>query len=150
MEIDAHCPHCKQRFQALVTSQEAPCPHCQKSVVGFPTDRFQDSQGIDQCVVCGCADVYRHRDFNRALGIGLVVIGVVLAYFTYGISLLLVTVIDWWLYRRVGEVVSCYRCGGVYRDVPNIEETPLFNLSLHDYYRSLKAGEAVPRPSGEH
>lgn len=135
MEIQAHCPHCKT-LQSLAWGPGQPlpqCPGCNTPWLDHLTEKL-----TDQCPMCGAAHLYRLRDFNRKLGVALVVIGVALAFFTYGLSLLVVTVLDWLLYKRVKEVASCYRCGVVFRDHPRITEIEPFNLELLDYYRNLK------------
>jgi hypothetical protein len=37
-------------------------------------------------------------------------VGIVLVPFTYGLSLPVFALLDWLLYRRVGNVAVCYRC----------------------------------------
>jgi hypothetical protein len=70
-----------------------------------------------QCAVCSSARLYRQRDFNRFLGIVVVVVGAVLVPFTYGISLPVVFLIDLILYRRVAEMAVCYLCRAEYRGI---------------------------------
>lgn len=139
VEISAKCPHCKMRSELkLARGAEPPCPHCHKPLLENCTEAFSTQALLNQCPVCGCAHLYRQKDFNKKLGVALVAVGVVLAFFTYGLSLLLVTLIDWWLYRRVGEVGCCYECGLLIRDTPTLSTLPAFDLELHDYYRSVK------------
>jgi len=80
--------------------------------------------------------VYQQKDFNRTIGVSLLVVGVILSFWTYGISLLVVTLIDFLLYRFVGNVGVCYQCQSAFRDDPAIARLEPFNLQLHDYYRS--------------
>ncbi|NBV51846.1 hypothetical protein EBR78_11600, partial [bacterium] len=82
--------------------------------------------------------LYQRKDFNQKLGIGLIVLGVVLAYFTYGLSLLLVTGIDWWLSKRIPPMGACYRCKSEFRNSKLIRSMEPFNLQLYDYYRNLR------------
>ena len=74
----------------------------------------------------------------------MVVLGVLLAYFTYGISLLLVALVDWLIYKRVKDVGCCYSCEAQFRDSPMVAKLAPFNLELHDYYRNLKSREQTP------
>ncbi len=134
MEIQAVCPHCKKVGVAHWKEKENIfCPLCQHPWLEFVTEKF-----IDQCAMCGAAHLYRQKDFNRKLGVGLVVLGVAFAYFTYGISLLVVTLVDWLLFKRVGEVGCCYRCNTQYRKSSRIDEMAPFDLELQDYYRNLR------------
>ena len=140
MEIDVLCPHCGARETAHLDqgAESIPCSHCQRNLVEFLTPETREGRELRQCPVCGAAHTYRQKDFNRALGVGLIVVGVALAYFTYGISLVLVTLIDWLLVRRVGEVGCCYQCHAQFRKSPMVSQMEAFNLSLHDYYKNLK------------
>ena len=139
MEIDTICRGCNKRIEFEFSSDsETQCPLCTKPIKIFLTKAISSNSHLDQCLICECEHVYRHRDFNRKLGVALVVIGIALAYFTYGISILVLTAFDFWLYKKVGEVISCYRCGTVYREPPGIDGAEIFNLSLADYYRSLE------------
>ena len=103
MDIDARCPHC-QVFQSVSLekgTERLPCPSCGKNFVEFITEAIENEAHFNQCPVCGSTHSFRQKDFNRKLGVALIVIGVVLAYFTYGISLVVVTLIDWFLVRKV-------------------------------------------------
>lgn len=140
MEVDATCPHCRT-FQSTELPEGAPslaCAKCGENLVAHMPPETQSGKELRQCPVCGAAHTYRQKDFNRVLGVGLIVLGVALAYFTYGISLVVVTLIDWLLVRRVGEVGCCYQCHAQFRKSPIIATMEPFNLSLHDYYRNLK------------
>ena len=94
---------------------------------------------LDRCPVCGCEHLYRQKDFNKRLGVALVVVAVVLAYFTFGLSLLTIALVDWLLFPRIQEVGICYQCKATVRsdnkDV--IGKLPVFELGLHDYYKNL-------------
>ncbi len=131
MEISTDCPLCKTRVE--INSNEA--RHCNEPLLPYATDRFLKEHYLNQCPACGAAHLYRQKDFNRNLGIGLVALGIALAWWTYGISLLIVTVVDWWLYRRVGEVGCCYQCSAQFRGA-EVKHLGLFDLELHDYYRN--------------
>jgi len=95
---------------------------------------------LQPCPVCETEHVYKQKDFNRKLGVLLLLVGIAGSYFTYGLSLLVVALFDWWLYRHVGEVGLCYRCHSQFRGSPEVDALPPFTLQLHDYYKSLKKG----------
>jgi hypothetical protein len=139
-EIEAKCPHCHSVCFLEYPWADAPppCTKCEGELILHPTVTFQNEGRLDQCPVCGGAHLYRQKDFNRRLGVAIVLVGVLFSYFTYGLSLLAVALIDWFIYRRVGEVASCYACGSVYRGFSSVRAVPPFNLSLHDYYRSIR------------
>jgi hypothetical protein len=133
MEISVDCPRCQTRLE--VTDHQA--EHCGQTLFPNATDRFIEAGFLNQCPACGAAHLYRQKDFNRRLGVALVLIGITLAWWTYGISLVVVTLVDWALYRAVGEVGCCYACTTQFRG-PEIAILEPFNLELNDYYRSRK------------
>lgn len=136
MELDAICPHCKDRLTLSALDATTTCPKCKATLLCHPTDQFLSSGTLDQCPLCGCAHLYRQKDFNRRLGIALIVAGVLAAPFTYGVSILLVTLLDFIIYRVVGEVGCCYQCHSVFRETPAIESLGPFQLQLHDHYKN--------------
>ncbi len=139
LEINAKCPHCHQRIELFYDGVAEPkCPECQQGYLPHVTDDLRESQLLTQCAVCGCSDLYRQKDFNRKIGVGLIVVGVCLAFFTYGISLLIVTLIDWALVRKVNEVGLCYLCHAAYRSSDIVGRLPVFDLVLHDHYRNVR------------
>lgn len=90
--------------------------------------------GLVKCPLCGCPDLYRQRDFNRRLGIGIIVVGAVLAPFTHYLSLPLFAAIDFLIYYFVPDVVLCYHCQAALRGYPGAKEIPLFDLNISDKY----------------
>lgn len=131
---DGRCPACGKAFAQAALSPE-PCTGCGRALLTERTDGHSEGK-LDQCAGCGCPDLYRAKDFDRKIGLGLVTAGVIASFWTYGLSLLAVTLLDLWLYRRVGEAAFCYRCGTRYRKWEGIAEVPPFNLVMHDHYRN--------------
>ena len=70
---------------------------------------------IEFCVSCGSKRLYSQKDFNRVLGVGIVVIGAVLSPWTYGLSLVACMAIDYGLYYLVPEITICYACDAIHR-----------------------------------
>jgi hypothetical protein len=138
LKIECRCPHCKALNEFTVGDHHY-CVACGTNLLPHPTEAFTRNCELNQCPVCGGAHVYQQKDFNRKLGIGLLAIGVLLSVVTYGISLLVVTLVDYCLYRFVGDVGICYACQATFRDNAMIPKLPRFDLQLHDYYRSVAA-----------
>lgn len=139
MDFSTLCPHCGNLQEYVLDFfQEYPCSACKKNLFPNASDAFKESFQFNQCPHCGAAHLYRHKDFNRKLGIGLLVIGILLSFWTYGLSLLLVTLVDWWLYKKVKDVGCCYLCHSQFRNGNQVEALSSFDLELYDYYRNLK------------
>ena len=136
MEVICPCPYCKKWME--VETLSAKCAECGRPLFEFITDDLNENKSLSQCPACGCTHMYRQKDFNRAIGVAILVVGIAFAYFTYGISLLVVTLLDWLLFRRVKEVGCCYDCGAQYRKTDLVKTLEPFNLVLHDHYKNRK------------
>ena len=93
---------------------------------------------IIACPVCGCPDVYRQRDFNRKLGVGIVIAGAVLAPFTKFISLIVCALIDFAIYLRIRDVVVCYHCRAIFGRYPGMDKVNPFDLNVSDKYIEIE------------
>lgn len=111
-----HCQHCSRPNRHWVEAdkkdQAVICAFCDTSdyTLKTPDDAF------DICPLCNCRQLYVQKDFNRGLGLVIVLVGIGLVPWTYGLSLPFVAGIDWLLYRRVASMIICYRCGGEFRE----------------------------------
>lgn len=83
------------------------CPHCQHKLgqVTDPADIFA------HCPMCPCRQFYLSKNFNQFLGCLIMGVGIILAFWTYGLSLPVFAFIDWLLFRNVPYILNCYRCG---------------------------------------
>ncbi len=134
LEITFQCEKCKE-WPSTVWLKGRPlkCSSCE-----LVRPLLSEPPKLEPCPVCESEHTYRQKDFNRTFGILLLVIGIATSFFTYGLTLIGVTLFDWWLYRHTGDVGLCYRCNAQFRNSPEIEKLSPFQLSLHDYYKSLK------------
>jgi len=124
------CRHCEWRLESSAADgRSVPCPNCQtdNGVVAPPAESM-----IERCAACSGDDLYVQKDFNRATGIALVVLGAIFVPWTWGISLLLVTIADFALYRILKDVEVCYACRAVHRSYPLNPEWKPFDLATHD------------------
>ncbi len=87
---------------------------------------------IERCAACAHDQLYFQKDFNRKTGIALVVLGSIFVPWTWGLSLLGVTILDYAVWRMVKDVVVCYRCQAVHRGYPVPEWIKQFDLVTHD------------------
>ena len=123
------CDQCEKRLAREAEEAARPCDHCgaASSVVAPPANAV-----IDRCAACDHDQLYFQKDFNRATGITLVVIGAIFVPWTYGLSLLGVTILDYIVWRMVKDVIVCYHCQAVHRGyAPNPALKP-FDLVIHD------------------
>jgi len=84
---------------------------------------LENEHFVRNCVGCGHDTLYVQKDFNRTLGVAIVVAGSLASlYFfsksrpVYGMLALFVSAgIDFLIYSLVGEVTVCYACHAIYR-----------------------------------
>ncbi|HEX3554253.1 MAG TPA: hypothetical protein VIA62_13585 [Thermoanaerobaculia bacterium] len=150
MRIRTQCRDCGLPFPAVLDSAtaELACPNCGQ-VRPVSREGWTDAPDgrVETCPLCGCRHLYRQRDFNRALGCGLVVVGALLVPWTFGLSLAVCGLIDLWLYRRLKDVVVCYRCDTVYRDARPAPRQSEVDLLKHDVLKYGKTWEPTQGPS---
>ncbi len=117
MQILFHCPHCDlpMRISRWETLENFQCPACQKPIP--TTIREENKKGliIDHCLVCNCDKMFVQKAFDRNLGLAVVLVGIILSFWTYGISLLVVALIDLILYKTLKPMAVCYFCDAEFR-----------------------------------
>lgn len=106
--IARHCSKCKT-YQSIewTDQQEFHCPEC-KEEWGH-VHNLEDM--FDRCPICPCRQFYLSKDFNQLMGCAVMLCGIVLVPWTYGLSLPVFAGIDWLLHKRVPYLINCYRCG---------------------------------------
>ncbi|MEE2776271.1 MAG: hypothetical protein VYE73_05855 [Acidobacteriota bacterium] len=149
MRIRTQCTECGLPFPAVldpasVKLQVIACPNCDMSRP-VTTAGWKDKT-VEACPLCGCKHLYRQRDFNRAWGCGLVAIGAVFVPWTYGLSLVALSLVDFLLYRRIGNSVVCYKCDTVYRDATPLKRQSDFDLLKHDVLKYGKTWDDTRTP----
>lgn len=87
------------------------------------------------CRACGAADLYLQKDFPRRWAVAIVVFGMAASFWTYGLSLLVVALIDFILFRRTRWMAVCYRCRAEYRGFKSNPTHKEFDRHLDELYR---------------
>jgi hypothetical protein len=109
--------------------QPRPCERCGESNQVVAPD---EGSVIERCAACNHDQLYFQKDFNRTTGIALVVVGSIFVPWTYGLSLVGVTILDYVVWRLVKNVIVCYRCQAVHRGYPPNPALKSFDLVTHD------------------
>jgi hypothetical protein len=121
------CSSCEARVARTAGEPAAPCEHC-----GVASPVVAPLDFVERCAACGHGELYFQKDFNRTTGVALVAIGAVFVPWTYGLSLLGVTVLDYIVWRMVKDVIVCYQCQAVHRGYPPNPNIGPFDLVTHD------------------
>lgn len=137
--ITYHCPHCHKHGQVEIHDRQTlNCPHCARE-----WGKVEEvSKIFEFCPICRCRQFYRQKDFNQALGCLVMLIGIVLVPWTYGLSLPVFWLIDMYLYRRVKSMAVCYQCGAEIREVHIPKNFKPFLHHIGEKYDRRKDGNS--------
>lgn len=149
MRIRTQCRGCGLPFAARLSEQlqQLACPGCgdSREVSPHRLPSKESSRQLESCLLCGCRHLYRQRDFNRGLGCLLVAIGAALVPWTYGLSLVVLSLVDLVLYYRLPQAVVCYRCDTVFRDARPGPRQKEFDLLRHDVLKYGKSWQDLEK-----
>jgi hypothetical protein len=122
------CSQCESRLAREAGEPPRACERCgaQSAVVAPRADSL-----IERCAACGHDQLYVQKDFNRATGIALVVLGAVFVPWSY-VPLIGITILDYVIWRVVKNVIVCYDCQAVHRAYPENPAIRPFDLVIHD------------------
>ena len=133
-EIAFTCPACGEEAVASLDGQGA-CRRCGATPRIEVPDALRASRVVQSCPACGNALLYVQRDFNQKVGLGVVIVGAVLAPFTpFYSSLFVAAAIDAVLYTLLPEVTVCYRCRAHMRGFTRNPRHQAFDLHLAEQY----------------
>ncbi len=123
------CLQCEAGLARNAGEPPRACEHCgaPSGVIAPP-----ENAAIARCAACGHEQLYFQKDFNRRTGIALVVVGAIFVPWTWGLSLLGVTILDYIVWRIVKDVIVCYGCQAVHRGYPIPPALKPFDLVIHD------------------
>lgn len=143
MRLRTQCRKCGYPFLATLTreTKTLSCSQCDHTLE-LDGGRWHKTQ-VDLCSICGSEHLYRQRDFNRGLGCLLVAVGAVFVPWTYGLSLVALSLIDMWLFYRLPDSVVCYRCDTVFRDARPTKRQRDFDLLKHDVLKYGKSWQEL-------
>ena len=143
MQIVFHCPSCEHitRSDLKEGSGKIRCTACGWSKALREAD---DSEtGPSCCLLCGCHDLWRQKDFPPGVGLAVVGIGALASttaiYFyrpVIAIGILMgFALLDLVLYLCMADVLVCYRCGSRHRRTEIDEQHASFDLEVAERYR---------------
>jgi hypothetical protein len=135
------CPRCECPGKLVLPGPGAwECPACAHRL---QVEERDGDGGLPACVLCGCPDLYRKKDFPHGPGLAILSLACLISFVTYGLyekwltwAILIGTALfDGLLYLWVGDVVVCYRCGAQYRGLPVRREHGPHDLGTAERYR---------------
>ncbi|MGE3608996.1 MAG: hypothetical protein AB7I27_05370 [Bacteriovoracaceae bacterium] len=133
MEIQITCPNCGSSIDVHPdhNASKVDCGVC-KHVMDVKFTQVHEQGLLKECPVCSRQDFYKQKDFNRKIGVILFVIAAILSIWTYGISLVVLYLLDLFLFRKLSLVAICYKCKTNFRQVKNMDEIRDFDHEMND------------------
>lgn len=147
MQVVFRCPGCEQARRANVAAG-AVTFRCEDCEWRRPLREGDIVLGVPRrCLVCGCGDLWRQKDFPQRLGLAMVALGAVLSTIAWAYHLpatalgvlLGFALVDLVLFTFMKDVLVCYRCQARYRDAALGDDYPRFNLETAERYRQEAA-----------
>jgi len=132
-EVAFPCPVCGREAVAGLDGHGR-CSGCGAEASLAVPPAVAETRLLDHCLACGGALLYVQRDFNQKAGLAVVVVGAVLAPFTYYVSLFAAAGIDAALYLLLPEITVCYRCHAHYRGFARNPRHEAFDLHIAEQY----------------
>lgn len=138
-KIVHQCHECQTELHTPLPVDAVPqCPACGRRVELRPTRSVAQGGVVDLCAACGHPNLYIQKDFSRALGIAIIVVGMAFCLYFFLIDrplvamagLVVMALVDAAAYRMVGSVTVCYACHTIYRKFPLNPEHRPFNLEM--------------------
>lgn len=147
MQVVLDCPRCLKSNAVDVDGATAAiaCRHCGWTKAVAADDIAADTP--KGCLVCGCTDLWRQKDFPQQWGLAIVAAGIVLStvavammrpFAALGI-LMAFALADMVLYAVMRDALVCYRCRARYRQVGASDRHPKFDLEMNERYRQETA-----------
>ena len=133
MDIQITCKECGSSvdINPSLDASKAQCEVCQHVTPVKFTPAHMEGR-LEECPVCSRQDFYKQKDFNRKIGVTLFVIAAILSIWTYGISLVVLYLLDVFLFRRLAMVAICYKCQTNFRNITNMNEIRDFDHEMND------------------
>jgi DNA-directed RNA polymerase subunit RPC12/RpoP len=133
-EIAFRCKDCGREATAGLDGHGR-CAACGAETDLTLSPSLREAETVDVCPACDSTLLYVQRDFNQKAGLGIVIIGGVLAPFTpYYSSLIVAALIDTALYLLLPEITVCYRCHAHFRGFQRNPKHAAFDLHLAEQY----------------
>jgi hypothetical protein len=133
-EIAFTCPACGGEAVTGLDG-EGRCRSCGQPARLEIAAALRDPRVVERCPACQSALLYVQRDFNQKVGLGVVMVGAVLAPFTpFYSSLIVAALVDAGLYALLPEITVCYRCHAHFRGFARNPKHQAFDLHVAEQY----------------
>jgi len=144
MRLRYACPACEQQLETDVTPPTT--VRCRAAECSWtrPVDpEAFDGDTPQQCLVCGCNDLWRQKDFPQWLGLTFLGLQIIISTILWANYMIIgafsvmgfFALVDLVLFAMMGDMLVCYRCRARHRKMPIGEDHPNFDLEVAERYR---------------
>ena len=120
------CEYCKGKHEL---NNNVNCTYSKNQV------DWVNYMSFEKCPACESSHFYIQKDFNKILGCGIIILGIIFVPITYGLSLAIVALIDWLIYNQVSDSIVCYKCKGEFFGIDSIPKKILpFDHHIAEMY----------------
>jgi hypothetical protein len=139
-EVAFRCPSCGGEATSGLDGKGR-CAACGTAADLVLSASLRESRIVDRCPSCAGESFYVQRDFNQRVGLGIVVVGGILAPFTpFYSSLIVAALVDTALYLVLPEITICYRCLAHFRGFKRNPKHEAFDLHVAEQYGKKDEG----------
>lgn len=133
MEVQITCKECGSSIEVLPdhSASKVECNVC-KHVQDVKFTSEHEHGILKECPVCSRQDFYKQVDFNRKIGVLLFIVAAILSIWTYGLSLVVLWLVDIFLLKKLSQVAICYKCLTNFRRLKNFTEIGDFDHEMND------------------
>ena len=147
-EVGFYCDGC-DRYSTWIppfSAGDDRCRHCART---NPPQCAEDvavpgGAGLERCLHCANPELYSRKDVPQQLGCAVVLSAVILATAAYAwwdftgafIVFASVALLDFLIYRRLAQVVVCYRCHAEFRRFPENPAHGAFDMHRAEEYEA--------------
>ncbi len=126
------CSGCERPIYAPVEGvvEEIACASCGRVHPIRRGAAAADATPLPCCLRCGLDRLYRQKDFNRKIGLWIFIVAAILSVPTWGVSLLVATIVDRILFYLLGDVTICYGCNTQHRGFAGNPDHGEFDLHV--------------------
>jgi hypothetical protein len=152
MDVTVHCPQCDARLSFPASDGTVTCDACRHVMTPAAPPA---GDALRQCVRCGEHRLYRQKDLHRNRGLAVVLATGALSLALLPFSpmaaysvLFLLALVDFALYRRLPEVIICYRCKAQHRRCGAQAQVESFDLLTAEVIDNQIREQEENRPGG--
>ena len=126
------CSACEQPIYAPVEGvvEQIACASCGRVHPIRREAAVADATPLPCCFMCGLDRLYTQKDFNRKIGLWIFIVAAILSVPTWGVSLLVATIVDRILFYLLGDVTICYGCNTQHRGFAGNPDHGEFDLHV--------------------